>query len=216
MHTCHHLNLSTATSSASSSAQTPAVSSTLWVLVAEADVLATQGYALTRHAPDLAAFVRTVLDLHGGLAIATIGEAGKLSARRQPEAFMQRLAVCREHFHRKLLSTLSRLDARGEQGVPQRASLDSVLQYGASLLHYLERGGVHEASPLARPDVDVLRVVLGGLARQLAERLSAENVFYDAMAQSVRIPSDAELTVRRLMRPDDDLWLVPVTLKARA
>jgi hypothetical protein len=56
----------------------------------------------------------------------------------------------------------------------------------------------------------MVRSVLGQLARQLTERLSPEGIFYDAIVQSVRIPTDAELTIRRWQRTDD-LWLVPVT-----
>jgi hypothetical protein len=189
----------------------------LWVLIGEAEVLATQGYSMTQDGVDLGLYVRNILGLRG-LPGATIPAPYRISMKCESEQFGITMKACRETLQGRLLAILSRLDVFGDSPLTATSSPESaleyaerVLDYGETLLRVLERGAA-PADP-DRPEISLglFRSVLGQLARQLSERLSSESAFYDAIAQSVRIPTDAELTIRHWQR-NDDLWLVPAYL----
>ena len=190
----------------------------LWVLVGEASVAATQAPFLCQNGPDCGPYVRTTLALHG-LALADIPSPFCISLRADSDAFRAVIEARRARFYQELvdhLACLHEFGVRAPANNPRKS--ESVTEYAARMLacaealwQNIERDGDNNASKEPDAGLCAFRDALGQLARHLSARLSADSQFYDAIAQSVCIPTWAELE-RRADTLDDDLWLVPVNL----
>lgn len=190
----------------------------LWVLVGEAEVLATQAPSLLHNGPDCGLYVRTTLALQG-LAVANIPSPYRIGMRADADSFRTALEQRRTRFYRELVDRMARLDRFGVRApASQQDKPESVRDFalrmlarGEALLHNLDRDSGNPLPIEPGAGLPELRDAVGQLARLLSERLAPDSAFYDALAQSVSIPTWAEMEQRASTR-DDEFWLVPVNL----
>ena len=190
----------------------------LWVLVGEASIAATQAPSLCRNGPDCGAYVRTTLALHG-LALADIPSPFRISLRDDADAFRAVIEARRARFYQELvdrMACLHQFGVRAPANNPHKSESVTecavrMLACAEALLQNIERDADNNASTEPDAGLRAFRDALGQLARHLSARLSVDSLFYDATAQSVSIPTWAALE-RRADTRDGDLWLVPVNL----
>ncbi len=190
----------------------------LWVLVGEAEVLAGQAPRSLQNGADCGQYVRATLARHG-LAVAGIPTPYRLSMRREAQLFRMPLELRRHAFHRKVLQSISRLERYleecGEAAPDLMGEAETVGEYGLrilacgkTLLRQIARDPTCKYHDVFVPG---LRDTVALLAQQMSARLTVDSMFYDAIAQSVSIPTWAEIE-RRASARDDEFWLVPVNL----
>ena len=195
----------------------------LWVLVGEAEVRATQAPSLLHNGPDCMLYVRTTLALHG-LEVANfpiperVGLRG-IGLRARPDLFRETLEQWRTCFYRELVDRMACLDRFGARAPASRQTRPEsvrdfalrMLASGEALLQNLERDRGNPSPNEPDAGLPALRDAVGELARLLSERLARDSAFYDAIAQSVSIPTWAQIE-RRASTRDDEFWLMPVNL----
>lgn len=195
----------------------------LWVLVGEAEVRATQAPSLLHNGPDCMLYVRTTLALHG-LEVANfpiperVGLRG-IGLRARPDLFRETLEQWRTCFYRELVDRMACLDRFGARAPASRQTRPEsvrdfalrMLACGEELLQNLDRDRGNPSPNEPDAGLPTLRDAVGELARLLSERLAPDSAFYDAIAQSVSIPTWAQIE-RRASTRDDEFWLMPVNL----
>ncbi len=190
----------------------------LWVLVGEAEVRATQAPSLLHNGPDCMLYVRTTLALHG-LEVANFPIPERVGLRASADLFRETLEERRTSFYRELVDRMACLDRFGARAPASRQTKPEsvrdfalrMLARGEELLQNLDRDRGNPSPNEPDAGLPALRDAVGELARLLSERLAPDSAFYDAIAQSVSIPTWAEIE-RRASTRDDEFWLVPVNL----
>ena len=195
----------------------------LWVLVGEAEVRATQAPSLLHNGPDCRLYVRTTLALHG-LEVANFPDPDRIGIRgigmrASADLFRETLEQRRTRFYRELVDRMACLDRFGARAPASRQTKPEsvrdfalrMLACGEALLHNLDRDGGNPSPNEPDAGLPALREAVGELARLLSERLAPDSAFYDAITQSVSIPTWAEIE-RRASTRDDEFWLVAVNL----
>jgi hypothetical protein len=198
----------------------------LWVLVRQRDVPVRSSAGSKRPTTDpewragCLAYLRTTLLCQPGTLARTEviwPRVCRAAAQaEEAEAFWSTLRVVRAHFNHALASTLNRLCVLlPEAGVDQMeipigtdGGIDwpeALFPIGAALLTQV--AARLQDTPDAASAGDAAHLLLTELARLLSDRLTDRSPFFDAIARSVRVPSDTAL---RSALAEGELLLLPV------
>jgi hypothetical protein len=198
----------------------------LWVLVRHRDVSVRPSAGRKRPTTDPAwragclAYMRTTLlcqpDILGRTEVIWPRVCRAPAEAEEADAFWSTLRMVRTHFNHALARTLNRLCVLlPEAGVDQMeipigadGGIDwpeALFPIGAALLTQV--AARLQDTPDAAPADEAVHDVLTELARLLSDRLSDQSPFFDAIARSVRVPSD---TMLRSALAEGELLLLPV------